>query len=206
MSLKLKTTGVVAEHSENEVAHMVSFGSYYEPDILSYEKHWRMVQNISFYAENAGIPEYFIYNSAIDILSPNEKAYLSGFNAQNGEGVSGAYYEGSGDFIDKMYSMIGLLTRNFIDAKFLTLQDLIKALASGKPPKNKLVCIPNFALDKDQGGNVAPWELAKVLGWVLDAHSQGRQVIIYVDDLNYINQQFGSVLRNHIDNHFIEFS
>jgi hypothetical protein len=205
MSLKLKTTGVVEEHSTDELAHMKSFAPYYEPDVLKYEKHWRMVQNISFYAEQAGIPEYFIYNSSLDILSDAEIEYLTGFKGLPSQGVSGAVYEGSEGFIDKMYSMVGLLTRRFIDAKFITLQDLVSAITKGNPPKSKLICIPNFVLNKDQGGNVAPWEMAKVLGWILDTHSHGKQVIIYVDDLGLIKQQYGTVLWNHVDNHFIKF-
>ena len=122
MVLKLKTKES-EEHSENEVAHMVSFGSYYEPDVLNYEKHWRMVQNISFYAEQAGIPEYFIYHSSLDVLSGEEQEYLTGFNGLTSRGISGAYYEGTEGFIDRMYAMVGLLTRNFIDAKFMTLQE-----------------------------------------------------------------------------------
>ena len=51
---------------------------------------------------------------------------------------------------------------------------------------------------------MATWEMSNVLSWMLNSHSQGRQVVIYVETLDYINQQYGGVLRTHIDNHFLE--
>jgi len=205
MGIKLKTKDVeVDDLSEDEVHHMSVYADYYATGILKYKKHWRMVQNIEMYAEQAGIPEYFIYNTSEGVLLSKDVKYLEGFGVHQSKGISGAVIEGKHNFIDRMYSMVGVLTRNFVDARFITLQDLIKEIKSGASPKSKLICIPNFALDKSEGGNVATWEMSNVLSWVLKSHSQGRQVVLYVETLDYINQQYGGVLRTHIDNHFLE--
>ena len=206
MSLKLKKkTEEDDDTPESEVAHMKSYGKYYTSKVLNYERHWRMVQNLPFYAEQAGVPEYFIYHSCLDILSDDEQAYIQNFEEHPEENISGGYFLGGDDYIDKMYSMIGVLLRNYISAKFMTLQDLIKAIKAGHPPKDRLVCIPNFALDKSEGGNVPAWELANVLGWMLNQHSHGKQVIIYVEHMQHVSDQYGKVLRNHIENHFVKF-
>lgn len=205
MGIKLKTKDIEPDDlSEDEKHHMLVYGEYYAAGILNYQKHWRMVQNIGMYAEQAGIPEYFIYNTSEGILLPKDVKYLEEFSSQFINGISGALFEGKENFIDRMYCMVGVLTRNFIDARFITLQDLIKEIKAGNPPKNKLICIPNFALDKSEGGNVATWEMSNVLSWMLNSNSQGRQVVVYVETLDYINQQYGGVLRTHIDNHFLE--
>lgn len=204
MGIKLKTDIEGDDLSEDEKHHMKTYAEYYQTGILNYQKHWRMVQNIEMYAEQAGIPEYFIYNTSEGILLSKDVAYLEDFGRQFIKGISGAVIESNHNFIDRMYSMIGVLTRNFIDSRFITLQDLIKEIKAGNPPKSKLICIPNFALDKSEGGNVATWEMSNVLSWVLNSHSQGRQIVIYVETLDYINQQYGGVLRTHIDNHFLE--
>lgn len=205
MGIKLKTKDVEPDDlSEDEKYHMSVYGDYYATGILNYKRHWRMVQNIGMYAEQSGIPEYFIYNTSEGILLPKDIKYLEGFGTHQEKGISGALIESNHNFIDRMYSMVGVLTRNFIEARFITLQDLIKEIKAGNPPKSKLICIPNFALDKSEGGNVATWEMSNVLSWMLNSHSQGRQVVIYVETPDYINQQYGGVLRTHIDNHFQE--
>ena len=183
---------------------MQVYGEYYATGILNYQKHWRMVSNIGMYAEQSGIPEYFIYHTSEGILLPKDVEYLEKFSSHFINGISGAVIESNHNFMDRMYSMVGVLIRNFIDARFITLQDLIKEIKSGNLPKSKLICIPKFALDKSEGGNVATWEMSNVLSWMLNSHSQGRQVVIYVETLDYINQQYGGVLRTHIDNHFLE--
>lgn len=205
MGIKLKTKDIEPDDlSEDEKHHMQVYGEYYATGILNYQKHWRMVSNIEMYAEQSGIPEYFIYHTSEGILLPQDVKYLEEFSSQFIKGISGAVFEGKENFIDRMYSMVGVLIRNFVDARFITLQDLIKEIKSGNSPKSKLICIPNFALDKSEGGNVATWEMSNVLSWMLNSHSQGRQVVIYVETLDYINQQYGGVLRTHIDNHFLE--
>lgn len=205
MGIKLKTKDIEPDDiSEDEKYHMQVYGEYYATGILNYQKHWRMVQNIGMYAEQSGIPEYFIYHTSEGILESKDVEYLEKFSNHFINGISGAVIESNHNFIDRMYSMVGVLIRNFIDARFITLQDLIKEIKSGNSPKSKLICIPNFALDKSEGGNVATWEMSNVLSWMLNSHSQGRQVVIYVETLDYINQQYGGVLRTHIDNHFLE--
>lgn len=206
MGIKLKTKDIEPDDlSEDEVHHMSVYGDYYQTKILNYKKHWRMVQNIGMYAEQAGIPEYFIYNTSEGILLPKDIDYLEKFGVHAEKGISGAVIPTHDtNFIDRMYSMVGVLTRNFIEARFITLQDLIKEIKAGNPPKSKLICIPNFALDKSEGGNVATWEMSNVLSWVLNSHSQGRQLVVYVESYDYIRQQYGGVLWTHIDNHFLE--
>ena len=205
MGIKLKTKDIEPDDiSEDEKYHMQVYGEYYATGILNYQKHWRMVSNIGMYAEQSGIPEYFIYHTSEGILLPKDVEYLEKFSSHFINGISGAVIESNHNFMDRMYSMVGVLIRNFIDARFITLQDLIKEIKSGNSPKSKLICIPNFALDKSEGGNVATWEMSNVLSWMLNSHSQGRQVVIYVETLDYINQQYGGVLRTHIDNHFLE--
>lgn len=206
MTLKLKVPE--SEVSEDRLAHLLSYQKYYDTNILNYQDHWRIVQNIAMYAEQAGVPEYFIYHSALDVLGKKEQKYLADFTKLTDIGISGGYYEGWGsntNCIDKMYSMIGVMLRNYKDAKFITLQDLIFAIKNNNEPKSRLVCIPNFALSKEEGGNVASWELSHVLSWILNHHSRGKQVVIYVEELDFIDQQYGGVLRTHIDNHFRKF-
>lgn len=188
----------------NEVAHVKEFFKYYEPEVLSYDKHWRMVQNIAFYAEQANIPEHFIYNSALEILNDKEQTYVRDFSKQQDLGVSGILYADSKNYIDRMYAMCGVLIRNYRSCRYITVQQLIESIKDGHSPKEDLVCIPNFALPKDEGGNVASWELAHVLGWVLDARGRGQQAALFVEDKTDISRQYGNVILQHINNHFIE--
>ncbi len=207
MALKIKTPkALVEELDEDEVAHVALYSKYYEPGVLTYEKHRRLVMNIGMYAEAAGIPEFYIYNSAKQILNEDALDYLTGWGLNSERAVGGAWFSGINNCTDSMYAMVGVMLRNFKDAKYITIQDLIAGVKSGKPPESRLVCIPNFALDKAQGGDVASWELAHVVGWMLSAHGAGQQVVAYCQTPELVNSIYGGVLDRHFDNHFIRLS
>lgn len=188
---------------EDDQAHLLSHAKYYAPKVLNPVDHRRLVLNLPMYATQAGIPEHFIYHSSLDVLNKKELKYLKNWSKHSSNGISGCYYEGDVNCIDKMYAMCGVLTRNFKEAKFLTLQDLIAMIKAGNEPKSRLICIPNFAMSKEQGGNVPTWELANVFSWLLNHHTHGRQAVLYFEDISLVEKQYGGMLRTHIENHFI---
>lgn len=204
MSITLKAKKAKKVESSPEVkTHIAKYRKYYQPGVLQYENHNRFVMNIGFYADMAGVPVHFLYHPAGDILEDTDLSYLKKWRGLDEAQVSGGIFYGlDSDIMDRMYAMIGVLLRNNIDAKFITVQELLSEMKDGRDVDNTLVCIPNFCLPKDTGGNIASWESATILGWVLGRHGNGKQTLLYAESYDLIQAQYGSTLKNHIDNNF----
>lgn len=205
MALKLKKPVKVSEESEDKKQHFLQYRKYYEPGVLQYEFHERFVLNIEFYADMAGVPVHFLYHSAESIFSEKDTKYVAGWQDLDTSQISGGIYYGADpNIMDRMYAMVGLMLRNYIDAKFITAQNLLIELKEGREVENTMVCIPNFCLPKSSGGNIAPWESATILGWVLSRHGNGKQTLLYTDKYNLIEKQYGMTLKHHINKNFMK--
>ncbi len=191
------------ENSVDEANHLMRYKKFYAPGVLRYERHNRFVLNIAFYADKAGVPVHFLYNSVKGILKKKDVKYLENWFELDELGISGGVYFGSDiNIMERMYAIIGTLLRNNIDARFITAQNLLMELKDGGEVDNTMVCIPNFCLPKSAGGNIAPWESATILGWVLSRHGNGKQTLLYSDSYSLIETQYGTTLKNHIDTSF----
>lgn len=202
LSLKHKKSGN-GEVSLDVKDHIAKYRKYYKPGVLQYESHNRFVMNIGFYADMAGVPEHFLYHPAKTILHKKDLDYLTKWFKLGANLISGGVYTGvDPNIMDRMYAIIGVLLRNNVDARFITAQDLLSELKSGGEVNNTMVCVPNFCLPKNAGGNIAPWESATILGWVLSRHGNGKQTLLYSESYDLIESQYGMTLKNHIDNNF----
>ena len=192
--------------SEDKEQHLQRYAHYYEGGVIDYDTHFRLVPNIEVYAKQAGIPEHYVYHTSIGILEGKEVKYAKTWNELPSKHVFGGYYtQKSEGYMERIYSIIGLSLRNYIDARIITLQDLITALKNGESIDNTLVCIPNLSVHKNSGGDVPSWQLSIVVGWLLGRINGKKQTIIYFEDTNTLKQQYGSLVETHIYNHFVKF-
>lgn len=203
MLLKLKKPKM-DDFSVSETEHMEMYGHYYEPGVLSVEAHWQLVPQIKMLAEQAGIPEYYIYHTAQKILIAEEIDYVANWRSLPAKAFAGAVFLKSDEnYIEKMHCIVGLMLRNYMDARYITLQDLVERLKLHEPITSRLFCIPNFAMA--EGSEIARWERSDVISFLLNCHANGVQVIVGADNKLQIEKQYGSVIATHVSNHFLEF-
>lgn len=192
MTLKIKKD---KEGGTEKADHMKRYAKYYASGVLNYDTHSRMIPNIEFYAKQAGIPEQFIYTASDKILTERDLKYLNSWGHLGEKNLCGAYFtKASERYIERMQMIVAVVLRNMIDAKVITVQNLVKELKNGNPVDSKLVCIPNLCISKHQGGDIATWELSSVVGWLLQRQGLGYQTVVYIEDVKYIEAQYGTII------------
>lgn len=203
MALNIKPKQAIDDPQDKDL-HMKTYGKYYEPGVLDYDTHWRLVLNLSGYAAQANIPEYYVYHPAKDVLIDSDLEYLEQWTKLPDYGVYGGVMTSkSGDASDRMAAFVGVMLRNFVDARYITVQDIVATLKRGDTIDSKLVCIPNFALPKNDGGDYAHWEASAVSGWLMNRHSHGYQTVIYASSESRIAEVYGSTLGKIVSKHYV---
>ncbi len=214
MSLKLKKPEVVEVkkslkqqgYSQEQVDHMLKYQKYYENAVLSYEQHKGLVQNIEYISERSGVPIHFIVTSGKGIFTDDEMNYIREWKHHRESQKSGAVYIGTETrALDSMFAFCGLMLRNEVDSKIVFMHELIASLKRDEPFQQRFIAIPNFILPKKMGGDIATWEFATILGWLMARHGAGKHTLLYVSSYNLIEEQYGKTLSKHIDDHYYKF-
>jgi hypothetical protein len=129
----------------------------FDTGVLDPEVHARLVADIDHIAAAAGITKDWILRPLAQTVPPDMVEWVKRYRFHAREGRTGLALIGRD--IDPtpetaMSAMAGALTRNFILAQVMTLGQVMEALKDGMPPVASCLLIPNFFIEKSQGGGV----------------------------------------------------
>ena len=190
------------EPDTDKQEHMKKYAKFYESGVLNYEQHSMMIPNLEFYATQAKIPLHYLYSSCKDLITDLDLQYFDNWVHLIDKKICGAYLtKHSERYVERMYCMVAIMLRNLHDAKFLTIQEVVKELKAGGRVDSRFVCVPNFCLPKKQGGDMATWEMSSIVGWLLERQSMGYQTVLYVENLKDVEIQYGTVVKQLLANH-----
>lgn len=185
--------------------HMSAVMQAYESGVLNQEVHSRLVSNLDQYARRANILDSMILNkmSSFD-CSDSEIKYMKAIKRQADKGVYGMTYLGkeTSPVMTRMMAVAGACLRNFVDAKVVTLQELLSDIKEGHPPDVTVLLIPNFFINRADGGKIAEWHIAELLGLLYSRMTKGQQTFLYVSDLDALRKTYGDPIANHLQNNF----
>lgn len=178
----------------------------YASHVLDPEVHGRLVADIENVARAANIPMHLIWTSAKEYCNASELEYLRKLPQHASDGVFGYLYSGkvSGAAVHmRMMAMAGVCVRNFINAKVMTVQEVVTALKKESMPSPSVLLIPNFFISKEQGGSLPAWQVSGLLGMLMNRQSEELQTVIYVEDLQAMAIQYGDVFAQHFKGNFV---
>lgn len=178
----------------------------YASNVLVPEVHNRLVMDIENVARAAGIPMHMIWTSATEFCEPEELDYTRHLPSKAADGLYGLVYVGTKHQKPvhmRMMALAGACVRNFINAKVMTLQDVLGALKKDAMPKPTVLLIPNFFVGKEQSGVMPQWQLSAMLGLLLNRQSEGLQTFVYVDDMAKMEAAYGDMLAVHVNTYFL---
>lgn len=178
----------------------------FESQLLVPEVHGRLVQDIENIAKAAGIPMHLIWTSATEFCTEKEIDYTRRLPQHAEEGVYGFLYVGKkhdSPIHMRMMALAGACIRNFINAKVMTVQDVLACLKKDQMPKPTVLLIPNFYIGKEHGGAIPAWQVAGLLSMLLNRQSEGLQTYVYVEDMDELAAQYGDVFRQHFMSYFL---
>lgn len=104
---------------------------------------------------------------------------------------------------DRMLAMTGAFLRNYVNAKFMVVQDVLLQLKKGEMPECTVLLIPNFCLSKGDGGHIASWEVSSLLGLLYSRLGKGLKTVLYVSSMESLVAQYGKPFKSHIDSHYV---
>lgn len=181
-----------------------------EAGLIDEVQHIQLLSDIAGYTRTAGIPEHFVWTSATDYCGEREIEYIGtikqSLNDRDGQNI-GMVYVGDVDgaaINERMMSIAGVCLRNYINAKVMTVQAVIDALKQQTMPSNvSVLLIPNFFSSRKDGGRIAEWEVANLLGLLYQRQQDGKHTILHVSNMKELAKEYGSSFQKHLVSKFI---
>jgi len=177
----------------------------YSTGILKPEVHGRLIANLEGYARRANILEAMVLHKMSDFAClPPEIDYVKKIRRQADSGNYGLVYVGKETLpvLTRMMGVAGACLRNFVEAKVITLQELLSDIKEAKPPEATVLLIPNFFVAKSEGGKIADWHIAELLGLLYARMASGKQTFLYVSEFEALRKTYGDPIASHLQNNF----
>lgn len=181
----------------------------YDSGVLNPGVHSRLVQNLDQFARRANILDSMILNKMSTFACTKaEIDYMKSIKRMCDKGVYGMVYHGkeTSPVTTRMMAVAGACLRNFVDAKVVTLQELLSDIKEGNPPDVSVLLIPNFFINRADGGKIAEWHIAELLGLLYSRMTKGQQTFLYVSDFDSLRKTYGDPMASHLQNHFRSIS
>jgi len=184
--------------------HREKYAKYYDPGLLVPKHHRKLVENIEKVCGQARIPALYVHTCPLDkYCDEADIGWVKGYHGWADKGVAGMAYTNQVNRVeDRMMAIAGALIRNYIDAKVMTVQEIIQAVKDDDTPMCSTLLVPNFYLPRDSGGKLPEWQVSMLSGAMLSRFSRGVQTVIYVDDMTKLARDYGQMLAEHIKNHY----
>lgn len=173
----------------------------YASGILDRVHHARLVADIDRIARQAGIPRRYIWTPLANNVSAAEQGWVRQFHQHGAAGLCGLLLVGKPDGIShRMASITGALLRNFVDARLVTLQDLLAQARDGSAVNCTCLAVPNFGMT--DGSKLPVWQTAGLLGVLTERFQANRQTVLHVPSLEKAGHEWGAAVRDHLESCF----
>jgi hypothetical protein len=178
--------------------------------VIDEVQHIQLLSDIAGYTRTAGIPEHYVWTSAKEYCGDDELAYIDTIkkSLHDRDGVNiGMVYEGDVEgaaINERMMSIAGVCLRNYINAKVMTVQAVLDALKAQTMPANvSVLMIPNFFSSRADGGRIAEWEVANLLGLLYQRQQDGKHTILHVSNMKELGKEYGPSFKKHLQGKFV---
>lgn len=173
----------------------------YASGVLDPDAHHRIVADIDKIARAANIPTRAIH-TGIGECRPLVARYLERFADLVQTDLAGLVLVGAFDSItiEKEISLIaGAFVRNFIGARVITMQNLLRDCEEGEDPQERVILIPDFYIDDVK---IPSWKLANIRSCFIDRMYADQQTILGVQNFEHMRRDYGATFTDFIIEHF----
>jgi len=168
-----------------------------QESILDREIHARLLQDLSGIAEIARVPTALLHQSMCNYCSEKEVVWVKTFRAHALANQSGGLcMEGMPDPELRMQAMAAAFVRNFIDARVITVHELLSWRDEEDPPNPTVMLVPNFYTVM-KGTPLTGWQVQTLYDALVARYVSGKQTVLYVESLAALAKDYGQ--------HFADF-
>lgn len=174
----------------------------FEIGILNRQYHDRLLADLERLAAKAGIPPEFVWAKLSKYCTDAEVTWVKEMRRGDTHGMAYVGNKTKVPVEDKMMAITGACLRNYTDARIMSVQDVIHRLHEDNMPQPTVLLIPNFCMDKGDGGHIAQWEISSLLGLLYSRLARNLKTVIYVGSMASLADNYGSAFRTHVEAHY----
>lgn len=173
----------------------------YDSGVLDKDYHALLLQDLPAVCAVAGVVPRFVWSSMIGYCGPAEVRWMTHLRNESG---SGMLYRGVLDkpIEDKMMALVGACLRNYVDARMIMVNDLVNQIKAETVEYPSVLLIPNLCLDTTSSPALQPWATQLILGHLITRMSRNLKTVVYVNDLNILERNYGSSFKDHLWTHY----
>lgn len=173
--------------------------------VIDPEVHGPLIADWENLARAANVPVGCLDVSMVDANTEAEIAYVKALRRKAGEGVYGMVCTGKKPKLPMTNRFIGITAaclRNYIEARIMTLDEVLQSVKRGAMPSPTVLLVPNFFITPSDGGKIADWQVSGLLSMLYDRQVAGKQTFLYVQSMAALEQAYGSAFRQHLEANF----
>lgn len=174
----------------------------YEEGLLDRDYHSRLVADGSAAIAAAGILPHMLWSKLSDYCSEEEISWVRAIRKQDTRPGLLLMGKSTVSVESRMMAMTGACLRNYIDARLLTVQDVLALLKTDTMVSPTVLMIPNFCLDKGNGGDIATWQVSALLGLLVSRLTKGLRTVLYASSMQAVEMNYGDSFRSHLQTHY----
>lgn len=171
----------------------------FDSGLLSRDYHDRLIADLENIVKRAGVPVSAVWSRLSQLCDADcdyEWVRAMRFSEDGGMAYIGKPKGASVE--DRMRGIVGACLRNYTNARMMTVQDVLARLKSGDMPDPTLLLIPNFCMDKADGGDIPTWQVSELLGLLIERASMGKKTVLYAPSWTALEKQYGTSFCEHI--------
>ncbi len=176
----------------------------YQKGCLTPEKHRALVERFDTYALVSGLGggnRRFIWEPLPE-MTKLELDALKKARRLPEFGKYGVLYVGGNSslVVNRLMSITGCFVRNFVDARYVTIETAMKMFKAEGSVSGEVVCIPNLYAK----GSSLGWQKGMMYDFLLHQMAEGKLIFAYAQDLEGVAFEYGQPAANHLLERFIK--
>jgi len=172
--------------------------------LIDEREHDQLLADINGVIRQAGIPVEYVWTSIKEFCADDEVDYVA--SIKKDDSALGMMYIGTFEgrpVNERMMSIAGACLRNYINAKVMTVQDVLSALKTDSMPSPTVLLIPNFCMGKKSGGHLAEWEKSNLLGLLYKRQQEDKKTVLYLSSMEDMEADYGKPFVDHVKGKFV---
>jgi hypothetical protein len=162
---------------------------------------------IEVYAAKGGFPPQYLYLSMLKSkeCTKADIEWVRGFKRLDSNVAGFLYLGGHSALSTRMNLMAAAFTRNFIQARVVTLHSLLDSIAKDTDDYSQcsVLLVPDF-YTMTHGKGLTGWKVGVLYSLLLDRFIKGKKTVLYVEDLEALLKDYQSrELNRLLEDHYI---
>lgn len=176
--------------------------SVFDAGILDREYHGRLLADLDRLSKKAGIPAQYVWSRLADYCSEDEIQWVRKARSEEDHGLIITTSPDAAPVECKMMAMTGAFLRNYINARMLTVQEVVAMMKGASQQPLSVALVPNFCMAKSDTVSVAPWESASLLSWLYSRLVDGQKTVLYIASMKHLEVVYGEAMTKHLKTHY----